>query len=848
MIQSILIAALFLPLSRPAQEGADLGEAAGLGPIRSVRVLGLGARSPRGPVHVDPLEHALATGTFHAPEAGAALTLADGSEATWRKLESADGLYEDEALRNGWVHARVESSQPQVLMLEARGHSFVLVDGTPRYGDPYSLGITRTPIAIAAGGSDLLFKVSRGALAASLAEVPAEVFLEQRDLTLPDFVRGRNAPSQAGVLVVNATASEKVELLLNASVRKGDETGFLSSLRIPRLGPFESRKVALPLPMSFEVDPDVQQIDLTLMLTRVDPEDASQQLDLHEIPAALRVRKATEVYKQTFRSAIDDSAQYYAVREAVRDEDSPPNFGLALSLHGAGVEATGQAASYSDRNWLHVLAPTNRRPFGFDWEDWGRTDAIEALMHATRRLRIDPGRIYLTGHSMGGHGTWNLGATLPGMFAAIGPSAGWSDFWSYTGAWEPDRESAVERMLARASNPSRTSKLAENLAPIGVYVLHGDADDNVPVREARAMRELLQGFHRDFEYHEEPGAGHWWGARCVDWQPMFDFFLRHRAVPDGAVREIDFRTYDPAIASRMNWFFVEQQANPLKESRVQARLIAERRNFDITTRNIIQFRLELMALATPVFGQPAPLERERPFNVTVDGQPIEITWPPGATMLRMSRNQNDGAWNAMGEFELYNKGPHRGGSFKTVFDRRMVFVHGTQGTPEENAWAHSKARFDAETWRYRANGQVEIVADVDFTPAEWADRNVIVYGHSKMVSGLRALLATGEFEVEPGRLRVGDKTIEREDLGFLACFPRKGSDTAKVGIVAGTGPVGMRSLDHVPYFTSGVGLPDWTVLSADTLLRGADGVLGAGFFGNDWTVGGGDQAWHRDLK
>jgi len=45
-------------------------------------------------------------------------------------------------------------------------------------------------------------------------------------------------------------------------------------------------------------------------------------------------------------------------------------------------------------------------------EDWGRMDAIEVLDHAMKALNPDSSRIYLTGHSMGGHGAWQIGATF----------------------------------------------------------------------------------------------------------------------------------------------------------------------------------------------------------------------------------------------------------------------------------------------------------------------------------------------------------------------------------------------------------------------------------------------------
>ena len=106
---------------------------------------------------------------------------------------------------------------------------------------------------------------------------------------------------------------------------------------------------------------------------------------------------------------------------------------LVLTLHGAGVAALGQVDAYASKAWAHLVAPTNRRRFGFDWEDWGRLDAVEVLEDAQSHLESDPRRVYLTGHSMGGHGVWHLGVTYPDRFAALAPSAGWVSFFSYTG-------------------------------------------------------------------------------------------------------------------------------------------------------------------------------------------------------------------------------------------------------------------------------------------------------------------------------------------------------------------------------------------------------------------------------
>ena len=91
----------------------------------------------------------------------------------------------------------------------------------------------------------------------------------------------------------------------------------------------------------------------------------------------------------------------------------------------------------------------------------------------------------------------------------------------------------MEEMVLRARATSDIiTSITLNLRGVGVYILHGEKDDNVPAIEAREMERHLGTFHHNFQYHEEPGAGHWWGnsdepgAECQDWPGIFDLFAR----------------------------------------------------------------------------------------------------------------------------------------------------------------------------------------------------------------------------------------------------------------------------------------------------------------------------------
>ncbi len=92
----------------------------------------------------------------------------------------------------------------------------------------------------------------------------------------------------------------------------------------------------------------------------------------------------------------------------------------------------------------------------------------------------------------------------------------------------------------------------------------------------------------------------------------------------------------------------------------------------------------------------------------------------------------------------------------------MVFVHGTKGTPEETAWALAKARFDAESFWYRGNGSVDVIADTELRRSGYADRGVILStGHADMNAAWTVLLAGSPVEVRAGVVRVGDRSVKR---------------------------------------------------------------------------------------
>lgn len=799
-----------------------------LGQCLAIAAVGRGGRSP---FHTDAIEAKIVAGRWQPPNAGDEVKLPDGSARRWESLKAGnDGSFSHASLRGGYAYFAVPSAESQVMLLEANGHGMVYVNGQPRTGDPYGTGYVRLPVQLKKGTNDLLFQVGRGRLQAKLVEPKSGIMFDTRDQTLPDLIVGETVDTWGAILVTNATTSAADELRLEVVTKKDEQKAF----DLPPLLPLSTRKIGFRIVGQPPVEVGAYPVKLLLtQRAREKAEDApvgKESVVLDTAIIDLKVCKPEQTHRRTFVSQIDGSVQYYGIVPC-KDRSPEEKPALVLTLHGAAVEGIGQAACYSPKPGIHVVAPTNRRPYGFDWEDWGRVDALEVLELEQKRLNIDPRRVYLTGHSMGGHGTWHIGVTYPDRFAAIGPSAGWISMSSYAGARRADNPDPVTELVQRAASPSDTLALKRNYAMHGVYVLHGDKDDNVPVAQARTMRRQLGEFHPDFVYHEQPGAGHWWGNACVDWPPMIEFF-QQRTLPERRdVREVDFTTASPGISASCHWLSIEAQDKPMKPSSVHLQFDPQTRRFSGTTENVARAALDL--------GHLSPGE---PIQVEFDKQKLDnVAWPTGESRLWFGRDQDK--WSVIAKPDPTQKGPHRYGPFREAFGNRMVFVYGTAGTPDENAWSLAKARYDAETFWYRGNGSIDVVADSVFNADADRERNVVVYGNADTNRVWNKLLGDSPVQIGNGGGRIGDREISGDDLACLFVRPRPGSDRALVGVVSGTGAAGMRLTDRIPYFVSGIALPDCVVVAPSVLVSGNAGPRAAGYFGLDWSVARGEFAW-----
>jgi predicted peptidase len=136
-------------------------------------------------------------------------------------------------------------------------------------------------------------------------------------------------------------------------------------------------------------------------------------------------------------------------------------------------------------------------------------DVLDVIKEARREYNIDPDRIYLMGHSMGGYGTWSVAVNNPDLFAALAPIAG-------------------------GGTPPVVLGL-KKIAHLPWLVTHGDKDPTVSVEESRKMVKAGEALGIKIKYNEIPGGDH---SNIVvpAFKEIFDWFDAHKRQPKAAVK------------------------------------------------------------------------------------------------------------------------------------------------------------------------------------------------------------------------------------------------------------------------------------------------------------------------
>jgi predicted peptidase len=192
-------------------------------------------------------------------------------------------------------------------------------------------------------------------------------------------------------------------------------------------------------------------------------------------------------------------------------ENKDQKWPLMLFLHGAGergndlnkVKVHGPAKLVEQGKEFPFIVVSPQCPADSWWTD--QLDALMALLDEVQaKYAVDPNRVYLTGLSMGGFGSWALGCRYPNRFAAIVPICGGGEWF-----------------------------LAERMKNVPVWAFHGAKDGVVPLRESQEMVDALKRAGGNVQLTVYPEANHDSWTETYNNPKLYEWLLSQRKAGEG---------------------------------------------------------------------------------------------------------------------------------------------------------------------------------------------------------------------------------------------------------------------------------------------------------------------------
>ena len=207
---------------------------------------------------------------------------------------------------------------------------------------------------------------------------------------------------------------------------------------------------------------------------------------------------------KTFRDGESAKIDYLLTLPPGYDTDEDRRWPLVLFLHGRGesgenlerVKKHGPPKLVEDGRTFDFVLVAPQCPKS-QW--WQPAELLGLLDHLETTHRIDPDRIYVTGLSMGGYGTWALASQAPERFAAAVPICGGGDV-----------------------------ALADTIGDLPVWAFHGTDDPVVPVEQTTRLVERLEERGGDVKLTLYPDVKHDSWTQTYDNPAVYEWMLSKR--------------------------------------------------------------------------------------------------------------------------------------------------------------------------------------------------------------------------------------------------------------------------------------------------------------------------------
>jgi len=462
---------------------------------------------------------------------------------------------------------------------------------------------------------------------------------------------------------------------------------------------------------------------------------------------------------------------------------------------------------YSGRQGVLYMEPHGRG--NTTYLGLGDQDVVRAIQLAKQRFNIDEDRVYLSGDSMGGWGTWNVGTRHADLFAAIAPIFGGVDYHSTQSEEDLARMGPLDRFMA---DKQSSWSMAESLVHTPILVHHGDIDRAVNVDFSRYGVHLLQRWGFDVRYVEMPGYAH------EDLNAMgniIEWFLEHRRNANPS--SVRIRSAELQNASAY-WVKVDQAASP-KEFMVV--------NADVVAPNTIRVDSQ-NALALTLSPAASLIDPAKSVKVVWNGEAQTLQVADGRLRLRAAGYKEEA-----GEKNSKVAGP-LGDIFNTPF---AIVVGGASPDPAMNAVCQKKAEVAVNSWKVWQNQPPRVFKDSELSDQDAARYSLLLIGGPDANLVARKM-AGNRLEIVADHITVGGKSFAATDARVQTIFPNPLNAQRYVLVVAATSADSMYfwSPDRLRNAQYDFTIEDGHMAPGNRRVSPADVWVAGGWFDRNWRV------------
>lgn len=403
-------------------------------------------------------------------------------------------------------------------------------------------------------------------------------------------------------------------------------------------------------------------------------------------------------------------------------------------------------------------------------------------------------------------------------------------------------------IIQKSRSSFKHELLLDNTAGIPILQQHGSDDDNVPVYHSRLMHELLEQAQWPSQFIELPGKGHWFEG-IMTTPPLLKFYEENSASTYRLGVPLVFTLTIPPSGDigSVYGIHVDQLKSPDREGQIKVIRNPKTEIWYLRTQNIYRFHLS----ASPRVQKPTALvldNREHPF--IVDPDQSEETWYLKDAIGQWTTSHGT-AWK-----DVYQRHGRQMGAMNAILRSDGAFTLFTCSSSTESiALQISRNLFQY----FAADTQIIEKCSTDASPPDGASNarigNVIILAvsddlppsenpafpigvrHNKLVfsrayNHSRLGLVTGQ--EPPGEQRHISEYAYEEGLGALFLRPLKNERLEL--IVWGADLKGLEQAARLVPTLTGVGQPDFLVLSHNCRCKGHGGLYAAGHFDKFWQI------------